>query len=41
MSIIKNDIIFYDVINCLNQHIAWLMLLVAVLCYHFEKLTSQ
>ena len=28
----------HDMVHCLNQHIAWLSLLVVVLCYHFEKL---
>ena len=30
-------ILFAGMVKFLNQYIAWLSLLVAVLCYHFEK----
>ena len=34
----QNRYYLHDMVNCLNQHIAWLLSLVAVLRYHFEKL---
>ena len=40
MNITEKRYHLHDMVNCLNQHIAWLSLLVDVLCYHFEKLTS-
>ena len=33
----KKRYYLYDMVNCLNEHIAWLLLLVAALCYHRPK----
>ena len=40
MNITKKLCYLHDMVNCLNKHIAWLSLLVAVLCYHFEVTKS-
>ena len=37
---LKKRYYVHDMVNCLSQDIALLSLLVVVVCYHFEKITS-